>query len=136
MRMPKKSSREYLTVNLPKKLAMEIDHLIKGGAFGYQSRSEFFKDSVRKNLRELRATRSPPPLPILEHFNLNETGIRILDRSLSSKTSSGRIIDIVFKPDKVWCEYCESSKCQHAKFALELQPVQEILSKKGWTIKA
>ena len=77
-----------------------------------------------------------PKLPPLEHFNVDEEGIRILDRTLATKTASGRIIDVYFKPDSVWCDYCQSSSCQHTKFALELPAVQEILSKKGWTIKA
>jgi hypothetical protein len=134
--MPEESSNEYITTNLPAKLMLEIDQIIKSGAYGYKSRSEFIKEAVRKHLRDLKATQPSPPLPTLEHFNLNETGVRILDRTLFTKTSSGRIIDVSFKPGNVYCEYCESNKCQHVKFALELEPVQEILNKKGWTIKA
>jgi hypothetical protein len=70
--------------------------------------------------------------PKLEHFNISEEGIRILDRTLADKNSRGRIIDVYFKPDKVWCEYCQSPACQHVKFALDLPEVQEILRKKGW----
>jgi hypothetical protein len=50
-------------------------------------------------------------------------------------TSKGRIIDVYFKPDEVWCEYCEATNCQHVKFALSIPEVQEILNKKGWKIK-
>ena len=73
-------------------------------------------------------------LPRLEHFNMSENGVSILDRTLADKTSRGRIIDVYFKPDKVWCEYCESARCQHVKFALDLPEVQEILRVKGWKI--
>jgi len=72
--------------------------------------------------------------PALEHFNISENGVSILDRTSTDKTSRGRIIDVYFKPDKVWCEYCESSKCQHVKFALDLPEVQKILRVKGWKI--
>ena len=72
--------------------------------------------------------------PALEHFNVSEHGVRILDRTLADKTSNGLIIDVYFKPDKAWCEYCESARCQHVKFALDLPEVQEILRKKGWKI--
>jgi len=72
--------------------------------------------------------------PALEHFNISENGVRILDRTISTKTSRGRIIDVHFKPDKAWCEYCQSSSCQHVQFALSLPEVQEILRKKGWKI--
>jgi hypothetical protein len=70
--------------------------------------------------------------PPLEHFNISEDGVRILDRTLADKNSRGRIIDVYFKPDRVWCEYCQSPACQHVKFALDLPEVQEILRKKGW----
>jgi len=73
-------------------------------------------------------------LQAFEHFNINEHGVRILDRTLADKTSEGRIIDVYFKPDKAWCEYCESASCQHVKFALGLPEVQKILRKKGWKI--
>ena len=61
-----------------------------------------------------------PKLPPLEHFNVNEEGVRILNRTLASKTSRGRIINVHFKPDNVWCDYCQSSNCQNTKFALDL----------------
>ena len=73
-------------------------------------------------------------LQAFEHFNINEHGVRVLDRTLADKTSEGRIIDVYFKPDKVWCEYCESAGCQHVKFALGLPEVQKILHEKGWKI--
>ena len=72
--------------------------------------------------------------PQLEPFNLNENGVHILDRTLPDKNSRGRIIDVQFKPDRVWCEFCQSPACQHVRFALNLPEVQEILRKKGWKI--
>lgn len=72
--------------------------------------------------------------PALEHFNISEHGVRILDRTLADKTSNGQILDVYFKPDNAWCGYCESARCQHVKFALNLPEVQEILRKKGWKI--
>ena len=71
--------------------------------------------------------------PGLEHFNLDENGVRILDPSLATPNSpKGRIIDVYFKPKKILCEYDESSDCRHVKYALGLPVVQEILKKKGW----
>jgi hypothetical protein len=70
--------------------------------------------------------------PALEHFNICEEGVRVLDRTLDKPR--GRVIDVYFKPDKAWCEYCESTRCQHVKFALELPEVQKILHEKGWKI--
>jgi Arc/MetJ-type ribon-helix-helix transcriptional regulator len=130
------NSDEYTTVRLPKELMEEIDQIIRRGIRGYKSRAEFIKEAIRKRFEELKTSQLMPQLPPLEHFNLSEQGVRILDRTLASKTSKGRIIDVYFKPDNVWCDYCQSSSCQHVKFALDLPAVQEILDKKGWTIKA
>jgi Arc/MetJ-type ribon-helix-helix transcriptional regulator len=112
-----------------------IDQIIRRGIRGYKSRAEFIKEAIRKRFEELKTAQLIPELPPLEHFNVSEQGVRILDRTLASKTSKGRIIDVYFKPDNVWCDYCQSSSCQHVKFALDLPAVQEILDKKGWTIK-
>lgn len=70
-------------------------------------------------------------LPPLEHFNLNEQGVLILDRTFRPKP---RIIEVYFKPEGAQCEYCGSNKCRHVEFALSLPDVQEILRKKGWKI--
>jgi hypothetical protein len=42
------------------------------------------------------------------------------------------IIDVYFKPDMAWCEHCDSTDCQHVKFALNIPEVQKILRNKGW----
>jgi len=65
-------------------------------------------------------------LPKLEQFNMDENGVKILDREL------GMITQIYFHPDKIFCEYCEVNNCKHVKKALSLPKVQEILQKKGW----
>ena len=129
------STDDYTTVRLPKELMEEIDQIIKRGTRGYKSRSEFIKEAIRKRFEELQAAQPLPTLPPLEHFNVDEEGVRILDRTLATKTTNGRIIDVYFKPESVWCDYCQSSSCRHIKFAEDLPAVQEILNKKGWTIK-
>jgi len=133
--MTEENQDEYTTVRLPKEIMDEIDQIIKRGTRGYKSRAEFIKEAIRKRFEELQTSQSITKLPPLEHFNIDQDGVRILDRTLSSKTTSGRIIDVYFKPGSVWCEYCQKSNCQHTRFALELSEVQNILDKKGWNIK-
>jgi Arc/MetJ-type ribon-helix-helix transcriptional regulator len=128
------TSDEYVTVRLPKELMDEVDEMIRKGVRGYKSRAEFIKEAIRKRTEEL-AAKTTAEMPVLEHFNVSEQGVRILDRSLQSKSSKGRIIDVYFKPDNAWCDYCESSNCNHVRFALNLAEVQETLNKKGWKIK-
>lgn len=69
----------------------------------------------------------------MEHFNLGEDGVRVLDPNVNRKGTKW-ICDVHFKEGKVWCEYCESEDCRHVKFALNLPEVQKILKKKGWEI--
>jgi Arc/MetJ-type ribon-helix-helix transcriptional regulator len=133
--MTEENQDEYTTVRLPKEIMDEIDQIIKRGTRGYKSRAEFIKEAIRKRFEELQTAQSITKLPPLEHFNIDQNGVRVLDRTLSSKTTGGRIIDVYFKPDSVWCEYCQNSNCKHTRFALELVEVQNILDKKGWNVK-
>jgi hypothetical protein len=69
----------------------------------------------------------------MEHFNLDEHGVKILDHGLTTKYSpKGRIVDVRFNPNKVRCDYCDSENCRHVDYAASLPVVQEILKRKGW----
>jgi hypothetical protein len=69
----------------------------------------------------------------MEHFNVNESGVRILDRSLSNKNSpNGMIVDVFFKRGKAFCEYDDTDNCKHIEYALSLPIVREIFKEKGW----
>jgi DNA-directed RNA polymerase subunit RPC12/RpoP len=71
----------------------------------------------------------------MQHFNLDQDGVRILDKSLATRQSPhGRIIDIYFKKGKAQCDYCDSDDCKHIRYALTLPIVIDILRKKGWKI--
>jgi Arc/MetJ-type ribon-helix-helix transcriptional regulator len=121
---------EYTTVRLPKELIEDIDKILRKGVMGYKSRAEFIKEAIREKLRTI--PREILEQLSLEHFNICEEGVRVLDRNLDKPR--GRIIDIYFKPENAWCEYCESTSCKHVNFALSLPEVQKILKHKGWKI--
>ena len=126
---------KYRGVSLQRELVDKIeDYINSHPEAGYKSLAEFVTDAVRQRGEELKIF-APIVLPALEHFNLNENGVRVLDRTVSNSSSNGRIIEVYFKPDKVVCEYCESHNCRHVKFALALPEVQKILRKKGWRIE-
>ena len=84
---------------------------------GYKSLADFATDAVREKCEKLGIfppeVVGPPP----EHFNINEHGVRVLDRAVGNGISKGRIIDVYFKPEKVLCEYCDSNSCRHVQFA-------------------
>jgi hypothetical protein len=122
-------------ITLQRELVNKIEEYIKAHPeTGYKSIADFVTDVLREKCFELKILTLTPELPPLEHFNLDEQGVRVLDRTLRNGTVRGRIIDVYFKPDRAWCEYCESTRCQHVKFALDLPEVQKILHTKGWKI--
>lgn len=111
---------KYVTVRIPPELADDVDKLI--GKHGFRSRAEVAKESLRRLIAFYKSE------PRLQHFNLNEDGVLILDRTLSPN----RIVQVYFKPDGVKCELCDSSSCRHVKYALSKPAVKEILREKGW----
>jgi len=129
----KKSKRsDHVTVKIPKELIDEMDKFI--GSLGFRSRGEIAKEAIRQLLNHYKESLTLPEPSKLEHFNISENGVRILDRSLANGVSKGRIIDVYFKPDKVLCEYCGSGNCRHVEFALNIPKVRKILIEKGWEI--
>jgi len=83
-------------------------------------------------LYKVNIKKQTTPAP-MEHFNLGEDGVRVLDHNIDGKRTKW-ICDVYFKDAKVWCEHCDSENCRHVKFALSLPEVQKILKKKGWEI--
>jgi hypothetical protein len=63
----------------------------------------------REKKDEFEFSRKPlEAQPLLEHFNVCEDGVIVLDRSLANSVSKGRIIDVRLRPEGAWCEYCGS----------------------------
>jgi len=132
--MPKTGLKktEYGFVKVPQDLIKEVDSVV--GKHGFRSRAEFVKEATRRLLTSYGISfRTEELRPPLEHFNLSENGVWVLDREI--EPSKGRIVEVVFKPDRVFCVYDESNGCRHVDFALQLPEVQEILRKKGWKPK-
>ncbi|MBT0160956.1 hypothetical protein G4O51_13330 [Candidatus Bathyarchaeota archaeon A05DMB-2] len=126
---------KYRGVSLQRELINLIEEYIKAHPeMGYKSLADFVTDAVREKCSELKILVATSDLPQLEHFNISENGVRILDRSLGNGVSKGRIIDVYFKPNKVLCEYCGSDNCKHVEFALNIPKVRKILIEKGWPI--
>lgn len=76
--------------------------------------------------------------PMLEHYNLNDNGVRVRDPSLATQNSPlGLIVDISFKPQGIRCDYCRTDNCRHIHFALTVPAIQEVIRKKrkdGWKL--
>lgn len=126
---------KYRGVSLQRELINRIEEYIKAHPeMGYKSLADFITDAVREKCEDLKIlVPTPPELPTLEHFNVWEEGVRILDRNLNKPR--GLIVDVYFKPENAWCEYCESTSCKHVQFALTIPEVQKILKRKGWPLR-
>jgi hypothetical protein len=102
---------------------------------GYKSLADFATGAIGEKCEKLGIFTTETALPALEHFNISEQGVRVLDRTLGNGNAKGRIIDVYFKPEKVLCEYCDSNNCRHVRFALGIPAAQKIAQEKGWRIK-
>jgi hypothetical protein len=126
----------YRGVSLQKDLIGTIENYVKAHPeMGYKSLADFVTDAIREKCEKLGIFAPETTGPPLEHFNISEEGVRVLDRTLRNGTANGRIIDVYFKPGKILCEYCDSSNCRHVQFALSIPAVQKIMQQKGWKIK-
>lgn len=94
------------------------DHL------GVKNDTEVVRAVLNWYWRQFKNELTPP----LEYFNTYEDHITLRDHHI------GKYIDIFIRDNQLWCENCESSKCQHIQFALSLPKVSEILKQHGWTL--
>jgi len=129
---------KYRGVTLQRELLNKIEEYIKAHPeMGYKSIADFITDAVREKCEKLHILMPTPQLPPLEHFNISEHGVRILDRTLANGYSRGRIVDVYFRPEGVWCEYCQTDNCRHIQFALTIPKIREIVWRKreeGWNL--
>jgi hypothetical protein len=64
-----------------------------------------------------------------QHLNTKENHITIIDNQIR------RTVDIYPKePNELWCEYDQANDCDHVKYALTIEEVRKVLTKKGWEL--
>ena len=123
---------EYKNIPLKKEFAERIQRLIEQNPdLGFRSVTQFLEDAARRRLEELEKQYA---YKLYEHFNVNEDGVMIRDWTLEP---GPRLIQVYFKPDKIWCEYCLSDRCNHIRYALTVPKVKEIIKKhikEGWKL--
>lgn len=71
----------------------------------------------------------------LQHFNTYGDRITIVDNKIR------RMVDVHVRPVgerefELWCEHCDSTDCEHVKYALDLPEAMKPLEKKGWKYRA
>jgi hypothetical protein len=131
---------KYRGISLHKELVGAIEAYVKAHPeMGYKSLADFATDAIREKCEKLGIFVPGPVLPVLEHFNLGESGVRILDRALATKATSGKVVDIYFRPEGIWCEHCQADSCRHIDFALTVPSIQKVIDEKrgeGWKLPA
>jgi hypothetical protein len=121
---------KYRQVSLSRELVDRIEEYIKTHPErGYKSLADFVTDAVRKRCEELKIlVPTPPEPPALEHFNVNQDHVTIIDRRRRM------FADVYFRNNHVYCELCGEENCEHVRYALNLPKVQKALERKGWVI--
>ena len=117
----------HVTIKIPRELVAQMDKL--KGKHGFRSRGEIAKEAIRKLLKDYE-----PFLSVLEHFNLNEDGVIIADRS---RPKGDQLCQVWFKPEGIECEKCGTNNCEHIRFALSHPPIQQVIRKRrmeGWNL--
>lgn len=105
-----------------------MQYLYSNHGNGFQRISE---DAARRRAEALGILRYPAR-PRFEHFNVYEDHVTIID---NQAPKGQQWVDIWFRGDRPFCEYCQESDCEHIRFALELPEVIQALKKHGWTVK-
>lgn len=119
---------EYVNISFKKELADIIRKFIQNNPnFGYRSITQFIEDAARKRCEELKIL-APKSFPALEHFNIFEDHVTVIDHRRKW------LADVYFRNNHVYCESCENTNCEHVKYALTLPKVREILLNKGWIV--
>jgi len=130
---------EYSKVSLKKEFMEKIEQFIREyPEHGYRSLAQFVEDAARRRADELRVFALSPRF---SHLNTYENRVSIMDRKLGHEVNGKwipRIIDLYVHAIRnhefvFWCEYCDSTECEHVMYALKISSITiEPLRKQGW----
>ena len=121
-------AKKFASVSLPKELIDKIDLIIKNGKFGYESRPEFIKESVRKRLSELGYEMSQID-HALKVWNITKERVTLFDETLN------RWVNLHIREGKILCELDRSEDCIHVQFTSEVPEVITYFRRMGWKMR-
>ena len=108
---------KFRGVSLQKELIEAVENYLKNNPDApYRSVAEFISEAVRLRLEQLKAW--PPPISIM-HLNIDGSIVLLWD---NIKQHS---IHVEFKEDKIFCHFCQSKKCYHVRFTLNIPEVKK-----------
>jgi len=124
---------EFKSVSVKEEFAESIEEFVKEHPeLGYRSMAQFLEDASRRRLEELRG--QVKAFPRFERINGDSSGVMLYDRELKGN----KAVHISIKPSGIKCDFHETNNCEHVKYALGLDDVQELIRKKrkeGWKIE-
>ena len=122
---------EYVTFRLPRELVDEMDKLI--GKRGFRSRAEIAKEAIRIFLDHYKELIEQTER--FEYFNYDEEKdlFRVHDRKLKIYAEM-KPIELKNGEGALYCLNCQSTTCDHIKFAVTQEKVKKLFAKKGWSL--
>jgi hypothetical protein len=116
----------WVSISIPEEMVDKIKELIERRPdLGYSSISAFATDALRRLFSEYSSV-----VPRFVHVNTYEDHAVVRDNKI------GKEVIIYFRNGGVaYCDYCESTKCEHIDYALTLPEVMEPLEQRGWKSK-
>jgi hypothetical protein len=105
---------------------------------GYRSLAQFVEDAIRRRAEELRVFQLTPRF---SHLNTYENRVTVTDKKIGHDVEGKRmprLIDVYIRETgnyefEFWCEYCDSTKCEHVKYVVSIPHITiEPLRKRGF----
>jgi len=122
---------KYRGITLQRELVDKIEQYINDyPEKGYKSIADFVTDAVRRRAEDLQLFEVTPRFA---HFNTYEDRVVILDRRLGPHANA---VTLSVKQSgdngfKLYCERCNSTKCEHVLYVTTVPRVLDSLEEKG-----
>ena len=120
--MPEKG---WVNVGIPEEIAEIIDKVIDNHKTGARSRADLVLEATKRLLRELGEY---PPKPRFEHYNIYDDHATVIDNQ------TGEWINVYFRDNKLGCDFCKKSDCEHIRFLLDEDDFRRRLGEKGFKL--
>ena len=118
---------DYRNISIKKELADTVEKFINDNPdFGFRSIAQFLESCARNKLVEMGFLGRHKVVKI-EHFNLSETGVKLLDRKLGA---DGKLVTIEFRPEGPYCIFDETNDCVHTKYVMRQADILQVLAEK------
>jgi len=128
--MPRKP--DYTGISIKSELANDVEAFIREHpSKGHRSLTSFVEDATIRRLEELK--NQIKELPRFDRINGDVSGVTIYDREMKEV----KAVHVSVRRSGICCDFHQANNCEHVKYALSLEDVQEMIRKRkkeGWKI--